>query len=56
MIPWAYPSPQPKRHLDRFSRFCTYDRRVSLYFTIGRPFPQNCPFPWEDVDLHLIDG
>ena len=21
--PWAYPSPQPKRHLDRLSRFCT---------------------------------
>jgi len=19
---------------------------VSLYFTMGRPFPQNCPFPW----------
>jgi len=22
MIPWAHVSPQPKRHLDRFSRFC----------------------------------
>jgi len=21
MLPWAHPSPQPKRHLDRFSRF-----------------------------------
>jgi len=31
--------PQPKRRLDRFSRFCTDDRRVSLYFTMGRPFP-----------------
>ena len=31
-------SPQPKRHLDRFNRFCTDDRRVSLYFTMGRPF------------------
>jgi len=38
MIPWAHPSPQPKRHLDRFSRFCRDDRRVSLYFTMGRPF------------------
>jgi len=48
MIPWAHPSPQPKQHLDRFSRFCTGDsRRVSLYFTMGWPFlPQNCPFPW----------
>jgi len=22
MIPWAHSSPQPKRHLDGFSRFC----------------------------------
>jgi len=30
----------------------TDDRRVSLYFTMGRPFsPQNCPFPWGDLDL-----
>jgi len=21
MVPWAHPSPQPKRYLDRFSRF-----------------------------------
>jgi len=21
MLPWAHPSPQPKRRLDRFSRF-----------------------------------
>jgi len=33
------------------SCFCTDDRRVSLYFTMGRPFPpQNCPFPWGDLD------
>jgi len=38
--PWASPSPQPKRHLDRFSRFCTDDRGVSLslYITMGHPF------------------
>jgi len=35
----THPSPQTKRHLYRFSRFCTDDRRVSLYFTMGRPFP-----------------
>jgi len=47
MIPTAHPNLLPKRHLDQFSRFCTDDRRVSLYFTMGRPFnPQNCPFPW----------
>jgi len=47
MTPTAHPSPQPQRHLDRFNRFFTDDRRASLYFTMGRPFPpQNCPFPW----------
>jgi len=46
MIAWAHPSPKPKRHLDRFSRFYTDDRRVSLYFTIGRPSPSKLPFPW----------
>jgi len=30
MIPLAHPSPQPKRHLDRFSRVCTDDNRMSL--------------------------
>jgi len=39
MLLWAYPSPQPKRHLDRFSRCCTAHRRASLYLTTGRPFP-----------------
>jgi len=28
-----------KRHLDRFSRFCTDHSRVSIYFTSGCPFP-----------------
>ena len=46
MVPWAHPSPQPKRHLDWFSHVCTGDLRVSLYFTMVCPFPlQNCPFP-----------
>jgi len=57
LIPWAILSPQYKRHNDRFSRFRTGDRRVSLYVTMGRPFtPHNCPFPWGDLDLHLIRG
>ena len=29
MITWVHPSPQPKRHLERFGRFCTDDHRVS---------------------------
>jgi len=44
IVCWAHLSPQPKWHFDRFSRFCTAHRRVSLYFTTGCPFlPQNCP-------------
>ena len=39
MIPWAILSSLPKRHHDRFSRFRTGDRRVSLYFTMGYPAP-----------------
>ena len=27
---WAHASPQPKRHLDRFSRVCTDDRSVLI--------------------------
>jgi len=38
MFPLAHPSPYPKRHLDRFSRFCVAQAE-SLYFTMGRPFP-----------------
>jgi len=52
MIPWAHPSPQPKRHLDRFCRFCTDDRRVSLYFTMGRPFP----LPQKNAPSHGRSG
>ena len=44
MIPTAHPTPQPKRYPYRFSRLCTDDRRVSLYFTTGRSLSQkNCP-------------
>ena len=42
----AHPSPQPKQHLDQFSHICTDDCRVSLYFTMGRPFlPSKLPLP-----------
>jgi len=56
MISTVHPSPQPKWHLNRFSRFCTDDRKVFLYFTMGRPFPpQNCPFSLGSGP-HLIHG
>jgi len=46
MVPRAHPSLRPKRHIDRFSRFCTANRRVSHYFTVGRyVFPQNGSSP-----------
>ena len=50
IITWTHPRPQPKRHLDRFSRFCTDDRRVSLYFTVGCPSPSKLSLPMGDVD------
>jgi len=56
-IPMAHLSPQPKWHPYRFRRLWTYDRRVSQYYTMGRPFsPKICPFPWGDLDPHLIHG
>jgi len=44
MVPWAHPSLHPKRHVDRFSRFCTAHRRVSHYYTMGRYVPPKCSF------------
>jgi len=56
-IPWAHPSRQPKRHLDRFSRFCIDDRRVFLYFTMERPFPRSkLSLPMGESGPHLIHG
>jgi len=50
MIPTAHPTPQPKRHRDRFIRFRTGDRRVSYTLQRDAPFPlQNYPFLWEDL-------
>jgi len=47
MVPWAHLTHCPKRHLDKFIRFCTAHGRQSPYFTMGQPFlPQNCPFTW----------
>jgi len=56
-IPWAYSSSQPKQHLDRFSRFCTDDHIVSLYFAMGRPFfLSKLPLPMGQSGSHLIHG
>jgi len=47
----GHPSPKLKRHRNRFSRFRTDDRRVSLCFTMVRPFPPSkLPSPLGDLD------
>ena len=55
MLPWAHSSPQPKRHLNRFSHFCTAHGRVSL----GMPWhvlsPQIVPSHGRSGH-HLIHG
>ena len=55
-LPCACPNPHPKQQLDRFSRFCTACRRVTLYtLQCVAHFPlQSCPLAWEDFDFHLI--
>jgi len=47
--PSAHSSPQPKRQTYRFSRF-TQLTTECLYFTMGAPIHQNCPF---HLDSHL---
>jgi len=38
MVPWVYPTPHPKRHLDRFRHFCRAQDcdRPTVRQTIGR--------------------
>jgi len=54
MVPWPHQSPQPKRHFDRLSRFCTADGTASILQCAVLP-PQNCPFSWSIWTLHLIN-
>jgi len=55
IIPWAHASLQSKRYLDRFSRFV--QMTAECPYTVVCPFlPQNCPFPWGDLDLHVSHG
>jgi len=47
VLPSAHPSPQPKRLMDRFSRFCTASSRQKVPVLYNRRrTPQNCPFSW----------
>jgi len=52
---FAYPSSQLKRHLDRFSRFCTAHRTASLYFSPGRPSPSPLKMPIPMVRPHSLN-
>jgi len=56
MVPWAHPSPQPKRYLDRFSRLCTEDRILCAYVIMGPSFPLKLPLSMRYVNAHLIRG
>ena len=57
MMPWAHPSPQLKWHLDWFNRFPRMTA-VSLYFTMGCPFPppSKLPILMGVCGPHLIHG
>jgi len=51
--PSADSSPQSKQQMYSFSRFCTAYGRKCLYFTMGAPIHQNCPFPWGIWTSHV---
>ena len=56
MVPWAQLTRLPKRHLDRFIRFCTVHSRACLYFTMGRPLSPKFSLPVGGSGLHLLHG
>jgi len=47
-LPYPPQLPRAKGHVDRFSRFCTADCRVSLYCAMVRPF---LPDPLPQIDI-----
>jgi len=46
VLPWTHRSPQPERHLDRFSRFYTAYGRVHMLYNGSPLYPQNCAYPY----------
>jgi len=56
MVPWAYSSPQPKRHLNQFRRFYTADGREWSGIPGHVLSPKNCPFAWSHLNSQLIHG
>ena len=50
VLPSSHSSSQPKRHIDRFDRFCTAHGRKFLYFTMAGPIPLKiAPSRWGDL-------
>jgi len=45
MVPWAHPSPNPKRHLDWFSRFLHSSPQSVPVLYSGLPLPSKLPLP-----------
>jgi len=52
----AYTSPQPKRHLNRFSRLCTDDHGVSILYNALPVLPSKLQLPMLESGPHLIRG
>ena len=51
MLLWAHRSSNPKRHLDRFSHFCTAHGSVPSGIPGHVISPKNCIFAWGDLEL-----
>ena len=56
MLPWVHPSPNPKRHLDRFSRFCTAHGRVTILHNRPPLFALKIVPSHGDLNSNLIHG
>jgi len=52
VVPWVHPTLHPKRHLDRFSRFCTAHGRQFIPYNGPHLPPQNYP---SHGDLSVTD-
>ena len=53
----AKPTHRPKRHLNRFSRFCMGPKSYAVQCIVsGEENPQNCPFPLVLVFRHPAGG
>ena len=52
----AHASPQPKRHLSRFSRLCTDDRGVSIVYNGLTVSPSKLSFPMLASGPDVIRG